>query len=666
MRRILSIWLPEFPLERLARAEPGAVPAAAPFALAAAEGSRLIISAANPAAREAGVRPGMGLADARAIAPMLASRPAEPRRDAAALARLARWLVRYGPAFNTDGPDGLWVDITGAGHLFGGEAALAADLKRRLARFGLTAELGIGHGLGMAWALARFHLAKSLLAPGDSPPGSRPPGAGINNDALKEELFDSAKATIACARRLPSGEPAAGRGISNGELKERVFNSPKATAAGGRLPACADEAASARRRPERESPAASKDSSFLPDLPVEALRIDGETAQLLRRLGLKRIGQLHGLPRAAIERRFRARLDPVLRRLDQVRGLRPEPLKPMRVPPRHSVRAAFAEPLIADEGLQAALAGLASDLCTGLAATRRGARKLLLTLHRSDGSRAAIRAGLSRPSRSAPHMLRLLREKLAAIDAGFGIDLMQLDAPRTEPLTPSQEGLAGGGETGETANEALAAFIDRLTGRLGPAKVLRLEPKPSHLPERKESLLAASQSFIAPHNSVAAPHPNPLPAKARGEGIERSRSGDHPPRVEGSMLCGSSLALPAPGGRLPERESPGAKKNPPLLLPNPELISVIAAAPEGPPELMRWRRTLSRIVRAEGPERIAPEWWREIGAPPSRSRDYYVVEDETGARFWLFRDGRHDETQENETGGGDARRPDWYLHGVFG
>ena len=141
------------------------------------------------------------------------------------------------------------------------------------------------------------------------------------------------------------------------------------------------------------------------------------------------------------------------------------------------------------------------------------------------------------------------------------------------------------------------------------------------------------------------------------------------------MLCGSSLALPAPacaaeaasarrrpGGRLPERESPGANKmNPPLLLPIPESISVVAAVSEGPPELMRWRRTLSRITRAEGPERIAPEWWREIGAPASRTRDYYVVEDETGARFWLFRDGRHDEAD-----GGDARRPDWYLHGVFG
>jgi protein ImuB len=97
-----------------------------------------------------------------------------------------------------------------------------------------------------------------------------------------------------------------------------------------------------------------------------------------------------------------------------------------------------------------------------------------------------------------------------------------------------------------------------------------------------------------------------------------------------------------------------------MLLPIPEPITVVAALPEGPPELMRWRRTLSRIVRAEGPERIAPEWWREIGAAASRTRDYYVAEDETGARFWLFRDGRHASEEDAD------RPPVWYLHGVFG
>jgi protein ImuB len=69
-----------------------------------------------------------------------------------------------------------------------------------------------------------------------------------------------------------------------------------------------------------------------------------------------------------------------------------------------------------------------------------------------------------------------------------------------------------------------------------------------------------------------------------------------------------------------------------------------------------------RVVRAQGPERIAPEWWREIGtATASRSRDYYSVEDDTGARYWLFREGLYQERGED-----DARTPRWFMHGLYG
>ena len=124
--------------------QPGAVPDDAPFALVANTANRLTLSAVTTAAVAAGLSPGMGLADARAVCPALVSCPAEPARDAAALGKLARWCARYGPAFNTDGADGLWVDSTGVAHLFGGEAGLLGDLCRRFARFGLTAWPGLG------------------------------------------------------------------------------------------------------------------------------------------------------------------------------------------------------------------------------------------------------------------------------------------------------------------------------------------------------------------------------------------------------------------------------------------------------------------------------------------------------------------------------------------
>ena len=108
----------------------------------------------------------MGLADARAICPHLLTAPAEARKDAEALLALASWAsLRYSPTLNVDGDDGLWLDVTGVAHLFGGEAALLADLEGRLARAGLTAQLALAETLGGAHALARFARSSPIIVP---------------------------------------------------------------------------------------------------------------------------------------------------------------------------------------------------------------------------------------------------------------------------------------------------------------------------------------------------------------------------------------------------------------------------------------------------------------------------------------------------------------------
>nr|WP_201152665.1 hypothetical protein [Rhodothalassium salexigens] len=134
-----------------------------------------------------------------------------------------------------------------------------------------------------------------------------------------------------------------------------------------------------------------------------------------------------------------------------------------------------------------------------------------------------------------------------------------------------------------------------------------------------------------------------------------------------------------------------------LLLPRPEPIWVVAEVPEGPPRHFRWRRAFYRVACAEGPERIAPEWWRARDAGAA-TRDYYRVEDSTGRRFWLFRAGLYERS--GALGGGDmlsgagertwldgntaggatedragdmaggaaeahAAGPRWFLHGLF-
>jgi protein ImuB len=94
-----------------------------------------------------------------------------------------------------------------------------------------------------------------------------------------------------------------------------------------------------------------------------------------------------------------------------------------------------------------------------------------------------------------------------------------------------------------------------------------------------------------------------------------------------------------------------------FLLDPPELVEVLAEVPDGPPHRFRWRRRQHRIALAEGPERIAPEWWRSRSGrlDSGHTRDYWRVEDEGGRRFWLFRAGFY----------GAAAPPRWYMHGLF-
>jgi len=341
----------------------------------------------------------------------------------------------------------------------------------------------------------------------------------------------------------------------------------------------------------------------LAPLPVVALRLDGATAEGLRRLGLRRVGDLIDLPRAPLAARFG---EAVLRRLDEALGRRGESLSPRRpVAPLRS-RMAFAEPIAAPTDIAAAVRHLLADLCRHLAEARRGARRLELVLYRADGTCVGAAIGTSRPARDAGHLERLFREKLEGLDPGFGVEVMTLIAAVVEELGPSQDDL-----TADVApDEELARLVDRLGNRLGAANVARLLARASHLPEkacREIPALAAS-----------------VPSSA-GDGAGRPLS----PR-------------------------------PLHLLAWPEPVEVMAPVPDHPPLMFRWHGRPHRVVRADGPERIAPEWWLadaplDPEAAERATRDYYRVEDERGRRFWLYREGLY------RAGG----TPRWYLHGVF-
>ena len=337
-------------------------------------------------------------------------------------------------------------------------------------------------------------------------------------------------------------------------------------------------------------------AAALAPLPVHALRLVEDEARLLRGLGLRTVGALAALPRAALARRFRPRADGTdpLGRLDRAMGRLPEPIAPSGVPPRFAARARLPEPVL---DLAPWLPGLAEALCADLAAAGHGARRLRLTVFRADGDWRFAAVDTAAATREPPHLVRLLERHLDRIDPGPGFDLATLEAVRTEALGVRQVRLDGEGEPGRD----LAALVDRLVSRLGRDAVAWTHWRESHLPERVE--------------------------------MRRSAAGGPPPPP------------PVPAG--PER--------PIRLLDPPEEVAVLYAVPDGPPLRFRWRAAALVVVRRQGPERIAPEWWR--ARPGARLRDYWKVEVEDGRRLWLFREGLHGDGR-----GGDPR---WFLHGLF-
>ncbi len=202
----------------------------------------------------------------------------------------------------------------------------------------------------------------------------------------------------------------------------------------------------------------------------------------------------------------------------------------------------------------------------------------------------------SAPSREAGHLRRLFDDKLDRINPGFGFDLITLEAGAVEKLDVVQTRLDGDADD----DLELSRLIDRLTARFGARSVARPVLRASHVPER---------------------------AEGRGSAIADVQT--ERPEI--------------------------AKERPIRLLDHPEEVRVLYAVPEGPPVQFIWRRQTHRITRYAGPERIAPEWWHD--RPGTRLRDYFKVEDDRGRRFWLYREGLHDDGR-----GGDPR---WFVHGMF-
>jgi protein ImuB len=350
----------------------------------------------------------------------------------------------------------------------------------------------------------------------------------------------------------------------------------------------------------------------LTPLPLATLRLDEGTTADLAVMGLQRIGDLLDKPRAPITARFGPH---VLKRLEQAFGSEDETFHPLSSPPVYRAERRFVEPVVQTEAVEHIIGELSQDLSAQLALAGQGTRSITLELFRVDGHLETLTARTSSLCCTPEHIARLFRERIGQmgddLDTGFGFDVMCLNADNVEASIAKQETL----ETGNLHSsppEALDHLLDRLINRCGSQNLVKFIPRASHMPER-----AAKTSPILTHDKKA----HDWEAHLRA--------------LQGSNDMGRPLVLLSP----------------------PEPVTALSTVPDGPPIRFVWNRVSHRVTRADGPERIAPEWWLHNEGSSRRTRDYYRVEDDTGRRYWLFRDGLHNR--------GDETSPAWFMHGLF-
>lgn len=346
-------------------------------------------------------------------------------------------------------------------------------------------------------------------------------------------------------------------------------------------------------------------------LPIAALQLDSAKLIALRRAGLHRIGDLAALPPAPLAARFGPELVLSLVRLTEQEDPRITALQTVE---EIREEARFAEPVGRSDYVHDVIEMLIMQAAEQLRERDQGARALVVRLHRSDGHVAMLKVECGIPTRDPAVLMRLLGERIDSLadplDPGFGYDAIDIAMPHVEHLVEWQQGL----EPERTPPPDIAPLLDRLAVRHGADAILRFAAGDSHLPERA-----------------------------------------------GTLRAGNRLQQIQAGWQETVQDDPPLR--PLLLFDPPQRLQVIAAVPDGPPQQFRWRGKAYRIIRQEGPERIAPEWWRlrgghigEQGGNPGLSRDYYRVEDEAGHRFWLFRHGLY---------GRESNNPAWYIHGLF-
>ena len=527
-RRIIAIWFPYMGAERILRKTKHSL--GKPVVIVAKKSQSEIISSISAAAQYKGLFVGQSLRDASAICPNLFVQTQNSYAETQFLKGICRWSSKFSPWVATEGNNGLIMDITGCSHLFGGEDKMITHILLAYDELGLTTKIGCADTVGAAWALSRYS-EKTLQN-------------YRNGNAIEQE---------ARATRSRSAKRSL-KNISN-DLKinksSKYFIVPP-----GKI---------------RQS---------ISNFPVAALRLEIQTQNTLAQLGLRQIGDIIKQPRASINRRFGFNL---LKRVDQALGNLPEPISPLQPELNFGVRISFPDPIGLKPDIIAGLDRILDRLCSNLKRKNLGAQKILLQAFQTNSTTKSIEVGLAQPSNSFKHIRDLLIVKLDGLDIQFGIDILRLEATRTEMFTKDKHiGHLVVSKNNKSRTEKKIKpenLISKLGVRIGLENIIRLHPATSNIPEKTYNVLSAAWSE-------------------------------------------------------PAKEWPKPISYRPVQLWSPEIIN----APDKPNPLseFKWRGKIWYITESRGPERISPEWWLDDPKWRSGVRDYWFVQCDTGDRLWIY------------------------------
>jgi protein ImuB len=326
-------------------------------------------------------------------------------------------------------------------------------------------------------------------------------------------------------------------------------------------------------------------------LPIQFLRIENNIVEQLNKLGIHQVRDLVAMQRASITRRFGKN---VVLRICQAFGTEEEFITPVYKPAPYQERLPCLEPVSRLPGIEIGLQQMLELLCNRLQKESKGGRSFSFKAYRVDGKEIAVNISTTASSCHVKHLFKLFQLKLSSLEPGPGIELFTLEASMVEDYIPAQE-MIWKQSTGLN-DTRVAELIDRIIGKYGSTTIERCLPAEHYLPERSFRIARSLQE--QPTTEWKSDRPRPI-----------------------------------------------------HLLSSPEYIEVTAPVPDYPPMMFRYKGILHKIIKADGPERIEQEWWLQDG----QHRDYYIVEDENGYRYWLFRLGHYD----------TAKTYKWFLHGYF-